>query len=72
MRNPTDLHETLEKTAQTLAQKVPDVNEWRGWLVFFLKSLEALTLKTENQFEFEIQLFKIVEEINSRLELEHW
>ena len=72
MTNQTDLHETLEKAAQTLALAAPDVPEWRGWVIYFLKSLDNLTQENENQLEFEILLFQIVEEIRSRLELEHW
>ena len=73
----TDLHEiqnTLDDIVQDLAQALPEIDKWGGWVAYLLEALEveAMDLDPDHPAQFEALLSDLAGAIADRLKMGRW
>jgi hypothetical protein len=68
-----DLRDTLDKTAQEIAQMYSNPRTWQSWLVFLLGRLEAQATANPAHMEaFKEMLASLQDELRNRLKTGGW
>jgi hypothetical protein len=64
-----EIRELMDVTAADLAQRVPDVSRWGGWVVYLLETLET---KATDPAGYETMLYTLRNVIKHRIDQRYW
>ncbi len=68
-----ELRDTLDKTAQEIAQMSPNPRTWQSWMVYLLGRLEAKAIENPAYTEsFKEMIISFQDELRNRLKTGGW
>ena len=68
-----ELRDTLDKTAQEIAQMYPNPRTWQSWMVYLLQRLEAKAVENPAYTEsFKEMIISLQDELRNRMKTGGW
>jgi len=68
-----ELRDTLDKTAQEIAEMSPNPRTWQSWMVYLLQRLEAKAVENPAYTEsFKEMIISLQDELRNRMKTGGW